>query len=127
MVCAHHLKGLTMHKKNVNTEFNEINALSAKNLQGVAKFKPFNWLASEAQTPERDLLGMALDVSRGVALSLQIIERNQLEERYGTAVLSATDCGILERFSISACQLMANAIEERFTFLNDSVSNGGAK
>lgn len=113
-----------MHKRNVNTESVKSNTPSAKSRQTPTAFKSFNWLKEGVRTPERELLGVAMDVSRGVGLSMQILERCQLEGQFGAAVLSVTDCGILERFSISACQLLEEAIEDYFTGLNDSVIEG---
>lgn len=92
-------------------------------------FEPFSWLPKGTGTHEARLLEMAKDVAAGVALALQLVERSEIEIDNGldAPLLSRTDCGVLQRLSISSCHLLRDALDDTFDCLNDAAAKGGVR
>lgn len=113
-----------MHDSHVNSSKTKTQtAATQKDTDSLYAFRPFSWLNKDERTPDRDLLAMAKDISAGVALTLQLIERSNLDREYGDAPLSVTDCGQMERLAISACNMLSRAVESRF----DDIRNAEGK
>lgn len=92
--------------------------------QSNSAFEPFSWVRGNLQGRDTKMLGMAKDIAGGVALALQMIERSNLDREHGDAILRVTECGTLERFAISACLLLEDAIQEHFDWIGDNAAGG---
>lgn len=93
----------------------------------IKPFKEFSWLPEKLQTPDRELLEQAKDIVSGVGLVMQLNERAGLEvDRAGGAYLNMYARGILERFAITSCELLGDAIDLHFDRIR-ACANGGAQ
>ena len=83
-------------------------------------FEPFTWLPNMEVTKSDHLLMQSRDVSAGVAVILELLERDQLSRgNHETPILSAFDTGNLLRLTISSLHLIAEATDLHIERLND--------
>lgn len=87
-------------------------------------FEPFSWTNDTG--PEARFVGHVRDISAGIAQILEMIESDELQKNCTNMhrLMSDTQRGTMQRFAISAAQMLAGVAESRCGWLNRKCEEG---
>lgn len=86
-----------------------------------ALFEAFSWVPSQQRGENYELLSNARDIAAGAAITLEMVERAELDAEHDDApLLSEYHTGALMRMVIASMNLLRDRIDQRFESMNDA-------
>lgn len=86
-----------------------------------AVFEAFAWVPPQHRGENYELLSNARDIAAGAAITLEMVERAELDAEHDDApLLSQYHSGALMRMVIASMGLLRDRIDQRFESMNDA-------